>query len=422
MTYLVSVLLLVILGFGLLKKDGTLISPRVLFAFYWAALFCVQSVSELRYSVQSFTFIVIMGLVATFALGQQYAKRVFKSNQLASFASDAVKPELSFVLFFSLLAVPAIGALFIDLEWSPLLMFDFDALKRMSSIMSTGRYTGQSEPVGFRMLITSQYIAAVLGGVYFATARRFWYRVLAFTPLFTSFWVVLFVTTRTVFLMALVCWASGYLAVSLILPPEIKKSNFRFLSVVAALLLLALVPGMVYVQMLRYSISDFSNFFPQMRFLLIDVMNFLVPFSEWLSTFMSSAYDLPTLGRYSFAGPLNLLGVQERMPGLFADHVLLAMGRTSNLYTFFRYIIEDWGLVGSVLWFFGWGFISGVSFMGTLRGHALSIPVLSGTYFIIFYSPLNFPPSYNTVLMAWFAFAIYLEVLKPPTVKRHVPC
>ena len=60
-----------------------------------------------------------------------------------------------------------------------------------------------------------------------------------------------------------------------------------------------------------------------------------------------------TLGSLSFVGPLDALGLATREAGVFNQNVMV-YGRWTNIYTVFRYLVQDFSLVGPFLiscWF-----------------------------------------------------------------------
>jgi len=55
-----------------------------------------------------------------------------------------------------------------------------------------------------------------------------------------------------------------------------------------------------------------------------------------------------TFGRLSFSGPFDALGLATRNAGVF-DRSVMVHGRWTNIYTAFRYLVQDFSLVGPFL-------------------------------------------------------------------------
>jgi hypothetical protein len=55
-----------------------------------------------------------------------------------------------------------------------------------------------------------------------------------------------------------------------------------------------------------------------------------------------------TFGSLSFSGPFDALGLATRNAGVF-DRSVMVHGRWTNIYTAFRYLVQDFSLVGPFL-------------------------------------------------------------------------
>lgn len=75
----------------------------------------------------------------------------------------------------------------------------------------------------------------------------------------------------------------------------------------------------------------------------------------------------PTGGVKTFYGITNFLGIAERKAGVFTEHLFFGKGNArnilpdtdSNVYTLFRFLLEDFGLIGSLLMLLITGAVSG---------------------------------------------------------------
>jgi oligosaccharide repeat unit polymerase len=75
----------------------------------------------------------------------------------------------------------------------------------------------------------------------------------------------------------------------------------------------------------------------------------------------------PTGGLKTFYGISNLIGIAHRQQGIFAEYTTFGKnnfsGLSTNVYTMFRFILEDYGIIGSLLVVFISGLISGFSWL-----------------------------------------------------------
>ena len=81
-------------------------------------------------------------------------------------------------------------------------------------------------------------------------------------------------------------------------------------------------------------------------------------------------------GSKSFMGISNLLGIEERVQGIYPEY--LNIGKNgfygiSNVYTIFRPLVEDVGEVGTMIVMFFMGFISNYSFKNIITHRFLFI-------------------------------------------------
>ena len=89
-------------------------------------------------------------------------------------------------------------------------------------------------------------------------------------------------------------------------------------------------------------------------------------FSGWLTEYWSRPFN-PSLGTTTFAGPLEKLGYGVRIPGIFPSVVDLVAGETSNVYTGFRPLIEDFTIPGALVVMSLLGFIGGAGYRNVTR-------------------------------------------------------
>jgi hypothetical protein len=122
-----------------------------------------------------------------------------------------------------------------------------------------------------------------------------------------------------------------------------------------------------------------------------------------------------TLGGLSFIGPLNALDLVERSPGVFQQNVVVH-GVETNIYTAFRYVVEDFTIVGPFFFAVGVAALhTGLRAVGAtalcrqLRGLALFCALMS----------VNVTPFvHNSVA---FAMVLSLFSLLAPSLRLPVP-
>ena len=120
-------------------------------------------------------------------------------------------------------------------------------------------------------------------------------------------------------------------------------------------------------------------------------------FTTWLQNYKQHSL---AFGLYTFAGPMDIIGLNERQLGFYTEFVSLPNGY-SNIYTAFRGLIHDFTLTGSKLICFFIGILSQLSYQRCRDGNIIWIIPLSLFFAFILFSPFISIFSSNSVTMAW---------------------
>jgi oligosaccharide repeat unit polymerase len=138
---------------------------------------------------------------------------------------------------------------------------------------------------------------------------------------------------------------------------------------------------------------------------------YLIGLSAWIDdSLLNNEFgsDL-SLGKYTFAGLFQLLGISNREAGLLGEFQTFS-DFNSNIYTFFRFIIMDYGLLGSTLVFLILGFVFSLAYhFARKKKFIFSLP-LSMFYSMVLWSHTASLFVYNTVLLSFVLFFAYLSV------------
>jgi oligosaccharide repeat unit polymerase len=107
-----------------------------------------------------------------------------------------------------------------------------------------------------------------------------------------------------------------------------------------------------------------------------------------------------SFGLYTFAGPLDIIGFNERQLGFYSEFVSLPNGY-SNIYTAFRGLIHDFTLTGSILVCFCIGIFAQLSYQRCRDGNIIWLIPLSLFFAFTLFSPFISIFSSNSATMAW---------------------
>lgn len=258
------------------------------------------------------------------------------------------------------------------------------------------------------------YLAAMFGGFYYVahdeTPRRF----LAFLPFIPAIATAYFVTTKLSFLFPLLFWMGSYLAAHVYYRRVItRKTVVRFMVICLGIcLLLALL---IIARWMSWSPGagqlPFGGWIGFWKYSLTMVAGHIVAFSHWFPSYIQSIPEGYGWGRYTLAGVFNYFGYAARVP---AESVVVFSGPggdVSNVYTVFRPLILDFGLLGSLLVFFLAGFFGEYSYSRLKMGQLRWIPVLSVFYWVTMWNYNTSIFNYNSILLASFIFFGYFYTL-----------
>jgi asparagine N-glycosylation enzyme membrane subunit Stt3 len=101
-----------------------------------------------------------------------------------------------------------------------------------------------------------------------------------------------------------------------------------------------------------------------------------------------------------------MAGYSHRIPGLFENVVDLVLGETSNIYTAFRPLIQDFTIPGALVVLSLLGFVGGIGFRGVARGKWSAAPLLLVAYYTTMWSPITWFWIYNSLTATLIAVAV----------------
>jgi oligosaccharide repeat unit polymerase len=160
-------------------------------------------------------------------------------------------------------------------------------------------------------------------------------------------------------------------------------------------------------------------------------------FSDWFAFFIGRhsrlvyAQESASHGFYTFMALFELMGSHKVVPmGVFDDYYSYGDLLTGNIYTMFRGLIVDFGIIGSVLFMLGTGFLFHLSFHAMLRSRrpaftvAVFVLMMGYFYFSFIISVLVWINIYVTFVLLWMVLQInkviaqtgrrQLATLEPP--------
>ena len=282
----------------------------------------------------------------------------------------------------------------------------FQAIAKTALRMALMRYsnTGQSIPGYVELFLSASYLAPLLGSTLFVERRGrsdVALALVALLPCVASFAVQ---STKAAVLYGATMWMSGYLA---------TRTWRGFTTPQVRLRVFALVAASVPAIFLFLALGDFlrgGGHAAQSPGPLIGnraknyVGGHLPALSYWLDQEdRNEGEAIP--GRNTFAGLYQMANAGERLNGVYTESVSVSTGST-NVYTYFRPLVEEYTRPGSLLLIFGLSGVAGFSYRRVLDGSrgwtGLLVCCYAGTLWGVS-SIFN----YNSILLALLLYSLW---------------
>ena len=394
---------------------GTWLQPASFFPLWW----CFAGILPLVFApdevVGANAMVWLLASSVVVAVGAIVGNGGFKTRRVI--APSPPTPAETNIFVAALLVATALGigsnvAFVAASSISFADVFDIEKLVVASNQAYFQRYAevGAPPPPPYsQALLPFVYFAPALGGVLFVIGRGFALKTLSLVSLVPAIAVTVLQTTKAALLFAFVLWFSCYFATRLRMG---RLAVFTRTHLLAAGGLGGIVLVFFFaVGLARLASTDVSLINVVLVKLVTSAFGHMTVFSQWLAEYTAADFD-PTLGSVTFAGPLELLGFGVRIPGLFDNIVDLVAGETSNIFTGFRPLIQDFGIPGALAILGLLGFVGGVGFRGVAAGRWNSVPLLLIAYVTILWSPITWFWIYNSLTVSVFGVGVLVLLVR----------
>ena len=238
--------------------------------------------------------------------------------------------------------------------------------------------------------------SSLLGGI-LVPFQQYPKKIICHLPIILAILIGMVYTTRATILFSIILFLSGIFSSYIILKKDDKiflntKSFFASVSIFSFL-----VFSWIFLQWLRGGADSNFLLYPLMNTIKSAVLGSTTVFTTWLQNYKQHSL---AFGLYTFAGPMDIIGLNERQLGFYTEFVSLPNGY-SNIYTAFRGLIHDFTLTGSILICFFIGILSQLSYQRCRDGNIIWIIPLSIVFAFTLFSPFISIFSSNSVTMAW---------------------
>ncbi|WNS43531.1 O-antigen polymerase [Paenibacillus sp. MMS20-IR301] len=363
-------------------------------------------------------WIISLCLIFNFGIhfGISYSKRGLTSTKQASCKHEFLRSGswnviIIFIIIGLLKSIIEVSLYGFNLS----MIFDLNNLVDINTEIAYRRYNGASySNVILQIMNIFVYSAPLCGGYVLIYSKSSKEKIIALCSLVPVILNLMITNTKAGLIASVFLWVSGCFVGYLNARRTFMKFKKRqvILGVVSVFLLLAVL----YSSML-FRIGDFSSNTMNIvndKF-LVYALGHVPSFDLWLSQYYTN--DNYYLGKYTFLGVIDAFGWGTRDQGVYT----FLQGSLSNVFTAFRGLIEDFGIIGAMVFIAILGFISGISFNSVVSGrnNKISITLLASIYFFIFYSFIISPWTYNSYILVFFVFYVFLFLSSK---KRELRC
>lgn len=234
------------------------------------------------------------------------------------------------------------------------IFFNINDLLEANNNISKERYDGGTEKgiVG-SILLAITYTAPLYGGYVYRNLNSKG-RILSILCVFPGIFIALTQAVKMALITSVILWIGGFMTYMTHNRIAFPKISFKFL--IRTISVLSLFVGILFFSMILRTgtINEDIIVTIQKKFILYSIGH-LPTFDQWFNELNTPTY---TCGGTMFAGIANYLGIIERKQGIFQETYQIwndNSSATTNIFTMFRVAIEDFGYIGSLLFFFVFG-------------------------------------------------------------------
>jgi oligosaccharide repeat unit polymerase len=379
---------------------GTWLQPGSFYALFWCFAGILPLMLAPNEPVGPNAIYWLMASNLAVSAGAFIGNGGFRTKRLArpGTATDRELVIFGWILIATVVLGVGSNVAFLSASSIPLSdVFDIQKLVVVSNQAYFQRYAEAGAPPPpflSQALLPFVYLAPAVGGILFELRRERWWKTLALVSFIPAIAVTVLQTTKAAMLFAIVLWLSSYFATRLRMG---KLAVFTRGHLLVAILMGGVLAVFFFaVGLARLASTDVSLVNVVFLKLVTSAFGHMTVFSQWLSEFWHAPFD-PSLGKVTFSGPLEMLGISQRIPGLFDSLIELVAGETSNIYTAFRPLIQDFTIPGALTILGLLGFVGGTGFRLVAVGRWSGAPLLLIAYVTIFWTPITWFWIYNSL-------------------------
>lgn len=392
------------------RKNIKGFNPAAFFTYFWALQICIILLGWSNYLYFRYTGIIyILIAITSFDVGylitQQNKTTNWKSKMKITYNLKYCKK-----IYITILITAIIG-IFYNMSrngFSLSSLFSLESFLEMSNQNSVNRYNGEaaSRTIFDSLFDVNGYACPLIGGLsyHLFQGKK---KVVSFLGFFPSVLEGFVQGAKMGIITGAIMWIIGYMIVSQLFDVQIKLKIKHVIGIILGVFSFFLL--LFITMMFRYGDLNIDTFNIITGKIISYSLGHLPAFDLWYDGLNDDISNY-TFGGRTFNGITNPLGILQREGGVFEDPVEISpFGDSTNVFTAFRFFIEDFGVVGSLLYLLIIGFICGSIYVQyqMKRNIVLNVTLLSMIYFYIAWS-------FGTSIFAYtsyLALIIYIYII-----------
>ena len=382
------------------------LAPASIFSMLWFLLLSVTLFVAPEFPIYPFGVWYILGISVSLTLGSllvpkhllPQSERYNSIESIKLFFYNRSNFILILIAVFCLISIVGIVVLLLFGIKRYELNFNLFSLISLPGQLYDDRDAGiLIVPLHIRYLTYFIMPSSLLSGI-LISFENYPKKIICYVPIILAILIGMVYTTRATILFSVVLFISGLFSSYIIL----KNDNNIFSSIGSLFsfgsIFLFLLFSWTLLQWLRGGGDSEFIFYPIINSIKSAVLGSSTVFTTWLQNY--NQHDAMSFGLYTFAGPLDIIGFNERQLGFYSEFVSLPNGY-SNIYTAFRGLIHDFTLSGSILICFYIGIFAQLSYQRCRDGNIIWLIPLSLFFAFTLFSPFISIFSSNSATMAW---------------------
>lgn len=388
---------LIIIILSLYRVRNKLVYSYV-FTMFWFVNLAISELFFAEYKFSSSLYVLIISSTIFCFIGELCGYKKSKSL-VKNLRFDLKRFKISFLIIFCLAMGFPIFYL-INNGISLLRLFNFQSLLEVNNEMAVARYSEEAEtsPISQFCLIFV-YCLPLYSSLLIKFHNKKKYIYYSMVP---GLIVLLTQNTKLVLISTILSILTGFIVQNIILEnklPQVKAKTIIF-SVIGFVLFYGLMVFSFIARIGRFDETTLNIANSKIASYVAHVP----ALDNWLN---NTSFDnlFYSYGIKTFFGISNTLGIAERKSGVFKDLVVFedsGQTFTTNIYTVYRFLIEDFGFIGTMFFFLISAFLFALIRRST--NTILKMSLLSMLIFFVF-------NSYVAPVWAYFSYIVAYIVL-----------